>query len=314
MTTTLRQAVRWHPPLMYFAGAMSVLALVALGGLVLDDRVLVGAPIWLKPFKFAVSLGIYAVTVAWLLSLVTGRRAHRIGAIAATTIAVVGTIEISIIVGQVIRGRRSHFNVATTLDATLWSIMGSTIMLLWIATFVIGVLLVRQPMLDRATAWAIRLGIAVSLAGMAVAYPMTLPTADQAGSATPTVAGSHSVGVPEGGPGMPLTGWSTTGGDLRVPHFIGLHALQALPLLALALTVLARRYPLLAAESVRLRLVLVGAGLYAGVLVLLTWQALRAQPLIHPDALTLSAAGVLVVLAGIGAATAFQRPRVPVPA
>src|SRR3954451_14830731 len=132
MTTTLRQAVRWHPPLMYFAGSMSVLAVVALGGLVLDDRVLVGAPIWLKPFKFAVSLGIYAVTMAWLLSLVKGRRAHRIGAVAATVIAVAGTIEIAIIVGQVIRGRRSHFNVATALDGALWSVMGPTITVLWV--------------------------------------------------------------------------------------------------------------------------------------------------------------------------------------
>jgi hypothetical protein len=299
---------------MYFAGAMSVLTVVTLGGLVLDTRVLLGAPVWLKPFKFAVSLGIYAVTMAWLLSLVRGRVAHRLGSIAATVIAIAGVIEIAVITAQAIRGRPSHFNYSTPLDSLLWSIMGATIMFLWTATFVIAVLLVRQPMLDRATAWAIRLGIAISLAGMTVAYLMTLPTPAQRASGDESTMGAHSVGVPDGGPGMPLTGWSTTGGDLRAPHFIGLHALQALPLLALALTVLGRRYPILAAGSVRLRLVLVAATVYAGVLALLTWQALRGQSLIHPDGLTLGAAGILVALAAVGTATALQRQRVPVAA
>src|SRR3712207_686597 len=104
---------------MYFSGAMSVLAVVALGGLLLDDRVLLGPPIWLKPFKFAVSFILCARTGACLLSLLRGRRRTRIGGQAGTVIVGASANEIVAIVGEVIRGRPSHFNVSTPLDAVV---------------------------------------------------------------------------------------------------------------------------------------------------------------------------------------------------
>ncbi|WP_426511879.1 hypothetical protein ACPPVO_15365 [Dactylosporangium sp. McL0621] len=111
---------------------------------------------------------------------------------------------------------------------------------------------------------------------------MTTPTAAQQAEldrgGAPAMIGAHSVGVTDGGPAMPVTGWSTTGGDLRIAHFAGIHALQMLPLLALLLTLLAARYPgRLAAVRTRLRLVRVAAAGYAGLVALLTWQELRAS-------------------------------------
>ncbi len=40
---------------------------------------------------------------------------------------------------------------------------------------------------------------------------------------------SHAVGA-EGG-GVPLFGWNRLGGDLRIAHFMGIHAMQAIPIL-----------------------------------------------------------------------------------
>lgn len=168
-------------------------------------------------------------------------------------------VEMLLMTGQVIRGRQSHFNQGTPFDERLYNAMAVTVVVLWTATLVIAVLLFRTRGADRATTWAIRTATVLALAGAGIGFAMTRPTEAQLAVDDAPVVGAHSVGVPDGGPAMPLTGWSTTGGDLRVPHFFGMHALQLLPLLVLALTLLAARFALLRRERVRLHLVLVAA-------------------------------------------------------
>ncbi|MEH0830116.1 MULTISPECIES: hypothetical protein [Micromonospora] len=288
MTTLRNRAAGWHRPLMLLVSAMAVLTVVAAVGVVADPRVLTGAPIWLKPLKFAISFVLYGVTLAWMLSLLPRR--SRAAERAATVIVAMAVLEMAIIVGQVLRGTTSHFNGTTTLDAMLFSVMGAAITVLFAAQLVLAVVLSRRSLADRAGGYAVRLGLAVSLLGMLVAFPMV---AQQPAGAPATISGAHSVGVPDGGPGLPLLGWSTTGGDLRVGHFVGMHALQALPLLAILLDrFLGARLDGLT----RARLVLVGGGAYAALTLLLTGQALRGQPLLAPDALTLAAAGVLAAV------------------
>ncbi|GAA3082763.1 hypothetical protein [Streptosporangium carneum] len=283
--------IRWHRPLLLMSATMAVLAIISLGGLLLDQRTLEGMPIWAKPMKFTVSLAIYGLTWAWLLSL--RRRAPRWGWWLGTVLAVASVVEVVVIISQVVRGRRSHFNVSTALDASLYSIMATTIVVLMVANLAAAVLVLLERQADPAATWAIRIGLVISAAGMALAYLMTPPTAAQLADVATTAIGAHSVGVPDGGPGLPLLGWSTTGGDLRIPHFVGMHALQVIPLLALA-------SQWIRSQAVRLRLVFTAGAGYAGLVALVTWQALRGQPLLRPDALTLGATALLAA----GVATA----------
>ncbi|MCF3118663.1 hypothetical protein IPZ68_02910 [Streptomyces arenae] len=298
----------WHRPLVLFSASMAALAAVSAVGLVVDDRVLVGARIWFKPFKFAVSFLAYGLSLAWMLSLLD--RGRRVGWWAGTVVAAASAVEMLIITGQVVRGKRSHFNHQTPFDEALFDAMAVTVVILWLATLAIAVLLLRARTADRASAWAMRCGIALALAGAAVGFLMTQPAPGQVRGESPVV-GAHSVGVPDGGPSMPLTGWSTTGGDLRIPHFFGMHALQLLPLLLMALMALAPRYARLADARVRLRLVLAASGAYAALFALLTWQALRGQPLIHPDATTLTAAALIACATAAGTYASLRTPTAP---
>ncbi|GGU61858.1 hypothetical protein FHX79_11955 [Streptomyces cavourensis] len=303
----------WHRPLVVFSAVMALGAVASAVGLAVDDRVLVDAPIWAKPFKFYLSFTVYGLSLAWMLAQST--RGRRAGWWAGNVVVATSLVEMAIITGQVVRGKRSHFNVETPLDQTLFTAMGITVIVLWAATLVIGLLLLRTRFADRATAWAIRGGVMIALAGAGVGFLMTLPSAEQraGGTESPDVIGAHSVGVPDGGPSMPLTGWSTTGGDLRIPHFVGMHALQLIPLFLMALVVLAPRIARFRDAGLRLRLIRVVTIGYAGVVALTTWQALRGQPLVHPDAVTLVATGALLVAVAAGVGVALRRPPAPTP-
>lgn len=308
----VRQALAWHRPLMLFAAAMAVTAVVSAVGMAVDDRVLDGVPIWFKPLKFSVSFVVYCVTLAWMLSLLT--RGRRTGRWAGTAVVATSLVEMAVIVFQVVRGKRSHFNAETAFDQALFAAMGVTVAVLWTATLVIAVLLFRGVAADRATAWAIRLGTLIALAGLGLGGLMTRPTPEQAAAAERGVAeviGAHSVGVPDGGPSMPLTGWSTTGGDLRIPHFVGMHALQLLPLLVMVLTALGPRFARLTDDRIRLRLVLLASGTYAAAFALVLWQALRGQPLIHPDGATLGVAGLILAAGALGTYGSLRAPTPP---
>jgi len=297
MLATLRRA---SAPLTVTGFVMlAVLALAAVG-LAIDPRLVTGAPLWLKPAKFALSISIYAFTLAWIFSFLDSwpRTRRVVGRIT----AFVMLLEMAIIALQAFRGTTSHFNASTPLDMALFSVMGLAIVVQTIATIAPAVALWRQRFDDLALGWALRLGLTMTIVGAFAGGLMTAPTSQQlagakAGEGMP-IAGAHTVGAPDGGPGMAATGWSAEHGDLRVPHFIGLHALQAIPIVALVL----RRRKVSAAVGVRL--VAIAAVSYAALFGIVLMQALRGQSLLVPDALTLTllATWLLTTAAAMAAA------------
>lgn len=265
---------------------------VAAVGLLLDPRTITGAPAWLKPAKFGLSVALYLVTLRWMVSRVEGHR-RLLAAAAVVLVACLGT-ELVLIDLQAARGTTSHFNESSVFDAAVYFSMGGLISVVFLATIVAGVLVLRARGADRAIAAGVRWGLVLALLGMAEAVLMTVNFGWSDG-------GGHTVGGIDGGPGLPITGWSTLHGDLRIGHFLGLHGLQALPILAFLLV----RTGL--SERVRTRLTGIAGLGYAGVVALVTWQALRGQPLLAPDAATFVAAAVLATVVLVGAGVVLLR-------
>lgn len=224
--------------------------------------------------------------------------------------ATAGVVDVGFIAVQAARGTYSHFNTSSDAVNRIGQIVFmSGVPGLFVANLVIALILVRQRIADRPMTRAIRAGLGLAVVGMALGYTMGFQGAqivrDSDGHIV-ELAARHTVGATDNHRGMPITDWSTTGGDLRIPHFVGLHAIQVLIVAALALPILGGRVAWLQSERARTSMVGALAAAYDGLLVLVAWQAYRGQPLIHPDGRTLTAASALVAVT-VGAVLAVRR-------
>ncbi|GLK17709.1 hypothetical protein [Herbiconiux flava] len=307
----LLRAFEWHRPLMAVAALMVLCSVVCLVGAAVDPRQVTGAEVWLKPLKFSLSILVYGVTWAWLIAHLP--RFRRLAHIAGTVIAVALAVEQVAIVGAAAAGVTSHFNVSTGFSAAVWGVMALSITVLYLATFVTTVLLFWFRLSTRSLTVAVRAGAALALVGMGLAFLMTGPTAAQLDD-WQGIAGAHTVGLADGGPGLPVLGWSTVAGDLRIPHFVGMHALQLIPLIAIGLDLLGRRVRRLADDRVRTRLVVVAVTGYAAGLGVLTAQALAGQSIVQPSGAVLVAGWAVVAAVVVATATVLvTAPRVTAP-
>jgi hypothetical protein len=287
------------PPLVVVGTLMLVAGVASLVGMIVDPRIITGAPAWLKPFKFAISTSVYSLTLAWVFTWLMDW--PRVRQVVGWTTALVFVLEVAIIDAQAWRGTTSHFNISTPRDAALFAVMGIAILLQTMVSVAAAIALWRQRFTDRALGWALRLGMTMTIAGALTGALMTRPTTAQLAHARAgggmTTSGAHTVGGTDGGPGIPVTGWSSEHGDVRVPHFIGLHAIQALALIAVGLRWWRRP------EAVRVRVLLTATASYVSLFLLLLWQAVRGRSVMAADAfapLAIWAAVSVLILGWIG--------------
>ncbi len=204
--------------------AMLLVTLMAYG---LDDRMLRGVNIWSKPVKFALSFGIHLASLLWLTSLLTQEAQHyfstRLALIAASLASFTEVLYVAL---QSARGRASHFNFETPFDAFMYyGVMGGSALVIVMATFALGVSVLKTPKPSLAT--GLRMGAGWGAIFCAVT---TLIVAGALASGRFSGAGPWIGSIRTDAGGLPIVGWSTSVGDLRVPHFFATHLIQVLPL------------------------------------------------------------------------------------
>jgi hypothetical protein len=215
----LLNELRHRDPLLFWIGAGMMLTFVVCALLSIGDtRTILGINPWIKPMKFLVSTTIFLWTFAWFMPD-TRPESGRARSIVRWTIGLAMIIEISLVILQSARGTTSHFNIRSALDGMIFSVMGITILLNTLACMLFLWIIRRDtPPLRAGYIWGVRLGVALFLLA---SFQGGLIVSNNA----------HTVGAPDGGAGLPFVNWSTTHGDLRIAHFFGMHAMQALPLL-----------------------------------------------------------------------------------
>jgi len=211
--TVARELQRRDRTLFAVAAIHTALFAAFAAGTAFDPSAVNGEPAWLKPAKFAGSIALVSATLSWLgVHLPFAERFRR-----RVSLIVAGgfLIEITAIGGQAARGVGSHFNQATLFATAVGAVMGITIV---VVTSSVGWLAVRawrgEFDVHPAFATGIVLGLAVFVVG-----------AFEGGA----MLAVESRTVAPAGPTVPVLGWHLVG-DFRLAHFVGLHALQALPL------------------------------------------------------------------------------------
>ena len=194
-TMTAMMKTLWQTDARLTGVAVLMTALLAVTGvaLVLDPREILGAPAWMKPAKFAASIAIYTLTLAWLFTyLPEWTRTRRL---VSWVTAVTLVLEIIIIDVQAWRGTTSHFNVGTLLDGVLFTIMGLAIVVQTLVAVTVAVALWRQRFADAAMGWVLRFGMTITIIGAMSGGLMAQPTREQLDSARAgnrmTIAGAH---------------------------------------------------------------------------------------------------------------------------
>jgi hypothetical protein len=254
----LQVGYRLHPLLAAATGATAAGVALIFPLQALDPVTENGVSVWAAPFDLFASMTLLCVTVLWL--------GHRLGGSplfgkVGLAVAAVAVLEPWLAVLRVV------LEPSPALLARLVASMAVVHLGLFAASAALAMELFRRPLGDPAVGWSVRMGMLLTLFGMAVDPARGLPA----------MLGAR--------------------GDWGPPHAVALHAVQLLPLAGWALS---RRRDL--KISHQLTLVAVASVSFAAVTLVLCWQAARGPETSPADPLTVAA--LVVVVAGGASSTA----------
>jgi hypothetical protein len=212
-----------------------------------------GINAFIKPLKFYLSIGIFCVTMGWIMYYL--ERPSKVKAFNLMAI-IIFTYEAVVITWQAANGRLSHFNNSSSFYFFLYRIMGIAIVTLTLWTGYIGYLFFRKKEwnIPMTYVWGIRMGI--------IFFAIFALEGGVMGALL-----RHTIGGGDGGKGLPLLNWNRQHGDLRIAHFLGMHTLQLFPLFGYYI----------ASTS---KAVIVFSAVYAAIVVAILIQALMGLPLL----------------------------------
>ncbi|MEL6835440.1 MAG: hypothetical protein AAFY48_24625 [Bacteroidota bacterium] len=211
------QEIKLRNETLYYFGLVNLAAFLVFMLLSrITDTQVYNISAWYKPAKFALSTMLYAWAMAWYCHYL---KDFNIGLFNWSVIILLG-FEVVYIAIQAGRGLLSHYNQSTPFYGMMFSLMAlaATLVTLYTAYVTLRFFTDSFPQLPTYYLWGIRLGLVIfvifSFEGFVMGGRMT-----------------HTIGGPDGGPGIPFLNWSYEFGDPRIAHFIGMHALQVLPIL-----------------------------------------------------------------------------------
>lgn len=232
LRTFAAELFRRHSLLAGYAVTALALGLACLLATHIDPRRIGEVSVWLKPAKFFLSIAVFVATTAWFFGYLRPERRRSVlaGAIVAVLLAT-STFELAWITFQGARGEASHFNFSTPFTSRMYALMGVAAVLLSATTLPLAWEIARRPLPGMASAY--RLSVVL---GLVLTFLLGAAAGGLISRNGGAAVGAHASSIP-------ILQWNQIGGDLRVAHFLGIHAQQALPFIGWLIVLAGIRRP-----------------------------------------------------------------------
>ncbi len=250
------------PQMTALAIFLALMMVPTLGAMALDERLHNGINIWIKPFKFDVALFMYVATLAVFARWIPQDSRQKAWFKIFNWVVVIAILfEIIWIKGAAAAGTSSHFNIASPLMTAAYTFAGLAAVTLTCGSLVYGFLIYRNK--DTGLSNAMHFAIWFGSISMTV---MTIIVASYMSAQTGHLVGGNLLDTEA----MPIMGWATDGGDLRVAHFFASHIIHVLPLFVL--------YTSWVFKSENIRATVGVAVLYSAFTFYTLWEAMNGLP------------------------------------